>query len=160
MPPLYPFVVFVLWSITIWIYSRCTQWNHRHSKGHFPPDIPLIAKQVYAFRLFVFRTKTLVTVLDSDNINSCLWFGISLGLALLLPEAGKQYSETWELGTPTGLWKTLLNTEVVLFLRSISVCWIGLGTGVAVLNSQVVPISQVVLKTGFTVHMTLERPFT
>ncbi len=29
--------------------------------------------------------------------------------------------------------------------------WIGLRTEVAVLNSQVVPISQVVLKTGFTV---------
>ncbi len=29
---------------------------------------------------------------------------------------------------------------------------IGLETGVAVLDSQVVPISQVVLKTGFTVH--------
>ncbi len=30
--------------------------------------------------------------------------------------------------------------------------WIDLGTKVAVLNSQVVPISQVVLKTGFTVQ--------
>ncbi len=30
--------------------------------------------------------------------------------------------------------------------------WKGLGTGVAVLNSQVIPISQVALKTGFTVH--------
>ncbi len=29
--------------------------------------------------------------------------------------------------------------------------WIGIGTEVAVLNSQVVPVSQVVLKTGFTV---------
>ncbi len=29
--------------------------------------------------------------------------------------------------------------------------WIGLGTGVDALNSQVVPISQVALKTGFTV---------
>ncbi len=69
------------------------------------------------------------------------------------------YSGTWELGTPKGLWKTVLNSEVVLFLRSISVYWIGLGTGVAVLNSQVVPISQVVAKTGFTstvyAHVTL-----
>ncbi len=62
------------------------------------------------------------------------------------------YSGTWELGTPKGLWKTVLNSEVVLFLRSISMYWIGLWTEVAVLNSQVVPISQVVLKTGFTVY--------
>ncbi len=34
---------------------------------------------------------------------------------------------------------------------SISMCLIGLGTGVDVLTSQVVPISQVALKTGFTV---------
>ncbi len=61
------------------------------------------------------------------------------------------YSGTWELGKPMGLWKTVLNSEVVLFLRSISVYWIDLGTEVAVLNSQDVPISQVVLKTGFTV---------
>ncbi len=73
-------------------------------------------------------------------------------------EREQQYSETWELGTPTGLWKTLLNWEVVLFLRSISVYWIILGTGVAVLNSQVVPISQVVLKTGFTVHLSYTYP--
>ena len=66
------------------------------------------------------------------------------------------YSETWELGTPTGLWKTVLNSELVLFLRSISVYWIGLGTGVAALNSQVVPISQVVLKIGFTVIVATE----
>ena len=62
------------------------------------------------------------------------------------------YSETWELGTPKGLWETVLNSEVVLFLRSISMYWIGLGTEVAVLNSQVVPISQMVLKAGFTVY--------
>ncbi len=31
--------------------------------------------------------------------------------------------------------------------------WIDIGTEVAVLNSQVVPISQVVLKTGFTVFV-------
>ncbi len=62
------------------------------------------------------------------------------------------YSETWELGTPKGLSKTVLNSEVVLFLRSISMYWICIGTEVAVLNSQVVPISQVVLKTGFTVY--------
>ncbi len=61
------------------------------------------------------------------------------------------YTETWELGTPKGLWKTVLNSEVILFLRSISVYWIGIATEVAVPNSQVVPISQVVLKTGFTV---------
>ncbi len=36
------------------------------------------------------------------------------------------YSGTWELGTLTGLWKTALNSEVVLFLMSISVYWIGL----------------------------------
>ena len=61
------------------------------------------------------------------------------------------YCETWELGTPKGLWKTVLNSEVVLFLRSISMYWIGKGAEVAVLNSQVVPFSQVILKTGFTV---------
>ncbi len=54
------------------------------------------------------------------------------------------YSGTWELGTPNGLWKTVLNSEVVLFLRSNFMYLIGLGTEVAVLNSQVVPISQVV----------------
>ncbi len=32
-------------------------------------------------------------------------------------------------------------------------CWLDLGTEVAVLNSQVVPIYQVVLKTGFTVNV-------
>ncbi len=31
-----------------------------------------------------------------------------------------EYSGTWELGTPNGLSKTVLNSEVVLFLRSIS----------------------------------------
>ncbi len=30
------------------------------------------------------------------------------------------YSETWELGTSKGLPKTVLNSEVVLFLRFIS----------------------------------------
>ncbi len=30
------------------------------------------------------------------------------------------YSENWELGTPKGLGKSVLNSEVVLFLRSIS----------------------------------------
>ncbi len=64
---------------------------------------------------------------------------------------GHIYSETSELGTPKGLSNTVLNSEVVLFLRPISMQWIGLGTEVAVLNSQVVPISQAVLKTGFTV---------
>ncbi len=60
------------------------------------------------------------------------------------------YSETWELGTPNELWKTVLNCEGVLFLRSIAMYWICLGTEVTVLSSQVVPISQVVLTTGFT----------
>ncbi len=50
-----------------------------------------------------------------------------------------------------GTAKTVLNSEVVLFLRSISMYWIGIGTEVAVVNSHVVPISQVVLRTGFTV---------
>ncbi len=31
-----------------------------------------------------------------------------------------KYSETWELGTPEGLPKTVLNSKVVLFLRLIS----------------------------------------
>ena len=48
-------------------------------------------------------------------------------------------------------WKTVLNSEVVSFLRSISMYWIDIGTEVAVLNSQGVPISQVVLKTSFTI---------
>ncbi len=61
------------------------------------------------------------------------------------------YSGTWELGTPKGLRKSVLNSQVVLFLRSISTYWILLRTEAAVLNSQGVPISQVVLKTGFTV---------
>ena len=59
---------------------------------------------------------------------------------------------TWELGTPRELWKTVLNSEVALFLRFISLYWINIGTGVAVLNSQVVPLSQVVLNTGLTVN--------
>ena len=69
-----------------------------------------------------------------------------------LPDKNNIYSGTWEFGTPKGLWKPVLNSEVVLFLRSISMYWIGLGTEVVVLNSQVVPISQVVLKAGFTVY--------
>ncbi len=48
-----------------------------------------------------------------------------------------RYSGTWELGTPKGLWKTVLNSEVVLFLRFISLYWMGLETEVAVLNSHV-----------------------
>ncbi len=63
------------------------------------------------------------------------------------------YSETSELGTAKGLSKTALNSQVVLFLRSIFMYWMGIGTEVAVLNSQVVPISQVVLKAGFTVFV-------
>ena len=59
------------------------------------------------------------------------------------------YSGIWELGTPKGLRKTVLNSEVVLFPRSISLYWIGLGTRVFVLNSQVVPISQLVLNDRF-----------
>ncbi len=54
---------------------------------------------------------------------------------------GQMYSGTWELGTPKGLSKTVLNSEVVLFLWSISIQWINLRTEVAVLNFQVVPIS-------------------
>ncbi len=69
----------------------------------------------------------------------------------------REYSETWKLGTPRELWKKVLNFEVILhvlsvvhvFPRSISmqhfVHCIGLDIGVSVLNSQVVPISQVVL---------------
>ncbi len=37
-----------------------------------------------------------------------------------------KYSVTWELGTPKGLCKTILNSEVVLFLRASSMSWIGL----------------------------------
>ncbi len=66
-----------------------------------------------------------------------------------------KYSETWELGTPKRLSKIALNSEVLLFLRSISMYWIGIGTEVSVLNSQVFPISQVVSKTGFTVTVKL-----
>ncbi len=74
------------------------------------------------------------------------------GLDAILPVAHKnQYRGTWELGTPKGLWKTVMNSEVVLFLRPNSMYWICLGTEVTVLSSQVVHISQVVLKTGFTV---------
>ena len=60
----------------------------------------------------------------------------------------------WNLGisdTRKGLRKTVLNSEVVLFPRSISMYWIGLGTKLSVLNSHIVPISQVVLKTSSTV---------
>ena len=62
-----------------------------------------------------------------------------------------RYSETWELGTPKGLRKSVLYSEVVLFLRSISTYWIQRRNEVGVLNSQGVLISQVVLKTGSTV---------
>ncbi len=68
-----------------------------------------------------------------------------------------KYSETWELGTPKGLPKTVLNSKVVLFLRFISMYQIDIGTEVGVLNSQVVHISQVVIRTGFTVH-TISSP--
>ncbi len=61
------------------------------------------------------------------------------------------YSGTWELGAPKALSETVLNSEVVLFLRSISMWQIDPGTEVAVLNSQFGPISQLGLKTGFTV---------
>ncbi len=61
------------------------------------------------------------------------------------------YSETYELRTPKGLRKSVLYSEVVLFLRSISTYCIRLRTEAAVFNSQGVRISQVVLKTGFTV---------
>ena len=62
-----------------------------------------------------------------------------------------RYSGTWELGTPKGLSRSVLHSEVVLFVRSISMYRVDLGTEVVVLNSQVVPVSQVVVKTGFTV---------
>ncbi len=71
---------------------------------------------------------------------------------IVIQQINSKYSKTWELGTPKGLWKTVLNSEVVLFFRSISMYWIGLGTEVALLYSQVVPFSQVVLKAGFTVY--------
>ncbi len=58
----------------------------------------------------------------------------------------KLYSETWDLGTPKGLWKIVLNSEVVLFLSSIAIYWICLWTEMTVLSSQVVPISQVVFR--------------
>ncbi len=47
--------------------------------------------------------------------------------------------------------KTVLNSEVVLFLRYISMYWIDIGAAVVALNSHGVPISQVVLMTGFAV---------
>ncbi len=62
-----------------------------------------------------------------------------------------KYSGTWELGTPKALSKSVLNSEVVLFLKSISMYWIDIGSDAVVLNSQVVPISHVVVKTGYTV---------
>ncbi len=76
-----------------------------------------------------------------------------LGIKVPGQSAISAYSETWELGTPKGLRKGVLNSEVVLFLRSIYTYWIRLQTEAAVLNSQDVPISQVVLKTGFTVYI-------
>ncbi len=58
------------------------------------------------------------------------------------------YGESWEPGIPKELWKTAQN---VLFFRFILMSGIPLGTYVPVLNYQVVPISPVVLQTGFTV---------
>ena len=52
------------------------------------------------------------------------------------------------------LWKPVLN-QVVLILKLIPRHWIGEGTEVAVPNFQGVPISQVALKTGFTVYNTI-----
>ncbi len=78
-----------------------------------------------------------------------------------LCEGDLNFHVQWNLGIRDthGTVKTVLNSEVVLFLRSISVNWIGLGTEVAALNSQVVHISQVVLKTGFTVfHLDMFVP--
>ncbi len=79
-------------------------------------------------------------------IQKCVIFKQSLYVHNLLPCVSctmwcfkltieKRYSETWELGTPKGLSKTVLNSEVVLFLRFISMYWMGIGTEVAVLNS-------------------------
>ena len=39
-----------------------------------------------------------------------------------------------------------MHSWVVLFLRTISIYWVGLGAALAVLNYQVVPIAQVVLR--------------
>ncbi len=49
-----------------------------------------------------------------------LELGLKLAMTLRHLAFGTKYSGTWELGTPKGLSKTVLNSEVVLFLRSIS----------------------------------------
>ncbi len=42
------------------------------------------------------------------------------GIGLVINSSEDKLSGTWELGTPKGLSKTILNSEVVLFLRAIS----------------------------------------
>ena len=90
-----------------------------------------------------------------DSCVPACGYGPRVNNKLSQPEISPLYCLLqWNLGiigTPYGLWKTVLNSEVVLFLRSISMYRIGLETEVAVLNSQVVLICQVVLKAGFTV---------
>ncbi len=54
---------------------------------------------------------------------------------LKIPIFTSIYSGTSELGAPKGLPKTVLKSEVVLFLRSISMYWIDLiGTEIVVLK--------------------------
>ena len=91
---------------------------------------------------------TFYCALFNQDIHKSIWFsGIQKSKGTCM------YSGTCELRTPKGLSKTVRNSEVVLFLMSISMYmyWIELGTEVVVLNSQVVPNSQVVVKRGFTV---------
>ncbi len=60
-------------------------------------------------------------ILVGTTLSCLICFCIGFAIAYFaLPCKGK-YSGNWELRTPTGLRKTVLNSEVVLFLRSISV---------------------------------------
>ncbi len=90
------------------------------------------------------------------NFYSILWFGNNINNKLCFNKNKIKIFVfvQWNLGIRDTheTVKTVLTSEVVVFLRFISVYWIGLGTEVAALNPQVVPISQVVLKTGFTVY--------
>ncbi len=54
----------------------------------------------------------------SDVIDS--FHNIRIGKEAYWLSFFRMYSETWELGTPKGLWKNVLNSEVVLFASSIS----------------------------------------
>ena len=91
------------------------------------------------------------------NFYSILWFGNNINNKLCFNKNKIKIFVfvQWNLGIRDTheTVKTVLTSEVVVFLRFISVYWIGLGTEVAALNPQVVPISQVVLKTGFTVYV-------